>query len=235
MKQIENGLIPIYENEEGKQLVNGRTLHDFLKVKQDFSDWIKSQLESVDATENKDFSRFPFKREGNNATLIEYALTIYIAKEISMVAGIAPRANKETKRLSKQARQYFIFIEDKYNREQKELEQKKYAELEDRVKQLEETKAIDYNKQLALQNLGKQKVINVLGGVNSPAYKDPHTRSKVFYAIWGAYKNEFAVNSYRNTSLKDFERGRHFLTTWQPSRKLKGIIQVKNEQLVIQI
>lgn len=104
-------LIKITTNDKGQQLVSARELHEGLKIKQDFSDWIKKQLESVDAIENDDFSRFPFKREGNNATLIEYVLTVDIAKEICMVVGVSPRTNEETRALSKQFRKYFIECE----------------------------------------------------------------------------------------------------------------------------
>ena len=57
-------LIKITTNDKGEQLVSGRELHEGLKVQQDFSDWIKKQLSNVDAIENTDFTRFPFKREG---------------------------------------------------------------------------------------------------------------------------------------------------------------------------
>ena len=104
-------LIKITTNDKGQQLVSARELYEGLKIKQDFSDWIKKQLESVDAIENDDFSRFPFKREGHNATLIEYVLTVDIAKEICMVVGVSPRTNEETRALSKQFRKYFIECE----------------------------------------------------------------------------------------------------------------------------
>ena len=106
-----NELIKITENEQGKKITSARELHEFLQVKQDFSDWIKKQLELVDAIENVDYSRFLFKREGNNATISDYSITIDISKEICMITGIAPRCNEETKKLSKEARQYFIACE----------------------------------------------------------------------------------------------------------------------------
>jgi phage antirepressor YoqD-like protein len=43
--------------------------------------------------------------------LYGYTITVEIAKEICMVAGIAPRSNEETKKLSKKARKYFIECE----------------------------------------------------------------------------------------------------------------------------
>lgn len=100
--------------EENKALVSARELHEFLKVKQDFSDWIKKQLESVDATENIDFTLLKGKTsESGGRPSTEYILTLDIAKEINMIAGIAPRSNEETKKLSKEARKYFIECEKK--------------------------------------------------------------------------------------------------------------------------
>ena len=243
MKEVENGLIPVYEDEKGNQLVDGRRLHEFLKIEKDFSTWMKDQLKNTDALKEKDYTTL----KGNCSTArprapIEYILTIEIAKEISMIAGIAPRSNKETRKLSKQARRYFISVEEKYKKLKdqriKELENMvniKLSDIDNRVKTLEDTKTIDYTKQLALQNLGKSKVVKALGGINSPAYRDKHIRSKTFFSIWNEYKNKFAVNSYRNTAVKDFEAGRDYLTMWKPSRKLAAQIQMKNGQTVIHI
>lgn len=110
-------LIPLKENDDGEVIIDGRELHEFLKVQQDFSDWIKKQLESTDSVRNVDFTTFPFKREqvSGTKTSIEYLLTLDTAKEICMIAGIAPRTNEETKKFSKKARQYFIQIEKAWN------------------------------------------------------------------------------------------------------------------------
>lgn len=94
---------------DGKQLLSARELHKKLKVQQDFSDWIKKQLELVDAEENLDYTTLPFKKE--RQILIEYVLTLDIAKEICMIVGASPRTNAETKDLSKHIRKYFIQCE----------------------------------------------------------------------------------------------------------------------------
>lgn len=116
LKIIDNNVeefIPIYETDTGEKVVNGRELHEGLGVQRDFTDWIKQQLNSVDATE-KDYFCFPFKREGNNATLYEYILKLEIAKEICLVAGASPRANKYLKDKSKDYRRYLIQFEERY-------------------------------------------------------------------------------------------------------------------------
>ena len=61
---IENdkNFIPVYLTDRKEKVVKGRELHSGLSVKQDYSNWIKKQLEVVDATE-KDFYKLTFKDE----------------------------------------------------------------------------------------------------------------------------------------------------------------------------
>ena len=103
-------LIKIATNEKGVQCVSARELHEGLKVQQDFSDWIKKQLDNVNAIEEIDFTLLKGKSSGGRPST-EYILTTDIAKEICMVVGVAPRTNPETKELSKQFRIYFIEAE----------------------------------------------------------------------------------------------------------------------------
>lgn len=105
-------LIKVTTNEQGQKLVGGRELHEALKVQQDFTDWIKKQLNNVDAIEGEEFTLLKGKtsEQGGRPTT-EYILTMDIAKEICMCVGVSPRTNEETKRLSKQVRKYFIECE----------------------------------------------------------------------------------------------------------------------------
>lgn len=89
-------------NNELIQTVNARELHDFLESKQDFSTWIKKRISDYEFTENEDFVRFHKKMEANNATIIEYYISLDMAKELSMV---------ERNEKGKQARRYFIECE----------------------------------------------------------------------------------------------------------------------------
>jgi len=105
---------PSFLTEEGEGFcVDGRTLWETLEVKQDFSDWIKKQIENSESIENIDFTSFPFKREDKNGwkSSIEYTFTLEIAKEIAMFAGANNRANIKLKANSKLVRKYFILME----------------------------------------------------------------------------------------------------------------------------
>ena len=48
-------LIKITTNEEGKQLVSARELHEFLEVGRDFTTWIKGRIKKYEFVENVDF------------------------------------------------------------------------------------------------------------------------------------------------------------------------------------
>ena len=97
---------------KGNSLVDARELHKVLQIKHDFNDWIKSQLNTVDAVEDRDFTTLKEKNDSKGRPQINYVLTIKIAGEIAMVAGIAPNANPETRKISKIVRQYFTDVND---------------------------------------------------------------------------------------------------------------------------
>ena len=97
-----NELIKVTPNEKGEQTVSARELHEFIQSKQDFSTWIKARIDKYGFIENQDFIRIHKKMEANNATIIEYAITIDVAKELSMV-----EANDN----GREARRYFIKCE----------------------------------------------------------------------------------------------------------------------------
>lgn len=86
------------------ETVNARELHEFLESKQDFSTWIKSRISKYSFIENDDYIRLHKKMEANNATIIEYHISVDMAKELSMV---------ENNDKGKQARRYFIECENK--------------------------------------------------------------------------------------------------------------------------
>lgn len=96
-------LIKIKKSQGGKSVINARDLHEFLKVKTRFNDWISNQIRDFDFIENQDYCTLT-KNLVNGGKLKEYAITIDMAKELSMLA----RSDK-----GKQARKYFIDCEKK--------------------------------------------------------------------------------------------------------------------------
>lgn len=122
--------LPILTDDGEGFCVDARDLHRELKLKDEFANWIKSNLQLVDGVENVDykivFGANPFKPNAHNqeemaqmspqrrsafGITTEYKLTLDCAKELAMITGIAPRVNQETKALSKLTRKYFITME----------------------------------------------------------------------------------------------------------------------------
>jgi len=109
-------LIPLIRSVIGDEEVNSvdaRKLHGFLESKRNFGNWITDRIKQYDLQEGTDFCSFnnSVKRAIGGTTLIEYALTLNAAKELSMVERTVK---------GKEARQYFIECE----RVKKELEAK---------------------------------------------------------------------------------------------------------------
>ena len=110
--RIGNDIIKITTNEEGKQLVSARELHEFLEVKSRFNDWINNRIKKYDFVEKEDYiaiAKTLVTAQGNASTYIDYAITIDMAKELSMV---------ENNDKGRQARKYFIECEKKLKEQQ---------------------------------------------------------------------------------------------------------------------
>lgn len=84
-------------------LVDARTLHAFLEVGRDFSNWIKARIFDYDFVENQDYVLTLAKKgERQNVIVHEYHLTLDMAKELAMV---------ERSERGRQVRRYFIALE----------------------------------------------------------------------------------------------------------------------------
>lgn len=164
MIENDKNFIPVYKTDKDEKVVKGRELHKGLGVQQKFADWMKKQLEMVDAIKNIDFSMFwinennvPFQgnAEINTNSMTakgykqEYILKLETAKEICLVAGTNSRANPELKRKSKEYRRYLINIEEKYKELQNQLIQNNSVlpkelkcEMDDFIKEAKEIKSL---------------------------------------------------------------------------------------------
>ena len=95
--------------------------------------------------------------------------------------------------------------------------------IDSRVTEIEDRMTIETGHQKVLHDLVNKKVVAILGGKDKPAYKE--LSKKAFRKCWDDYKNKFNVASYKDTPLKDFENGKHFITEWKPDRELELMIK----------
>lgn len=91
-----NDLIKIQPQAIGGQTietVNARELHSFLEVGKDFSNWIKNRIEQYGFVEDVDYlvaktgEQVPHQGGVRTVTMIDYHLSIDMAKELAMVVN----------------------------------------------------------------------------------------------------------------------------------------------------
>lgn len=225
---------------KGNNLVSARELHKVLQVKDVFTEWIKSQLSIVDAVEDRDYSFLALKPKNpqGGRPQVDYVLTLKIAGEVAMVAGIAPNANPETRKASKIVRQYFTDVNDLFfqmmlRSNDKAFQKQCMAELRKLIpnyeqKKLESSTIVDF----AVANKVVNKVVSEYYGLhycNKPAmpkemletrdkimdeyivlYKYCDTTEEIESKLKKAYpKSEVArAKSNYNRPIKDISTGR---------------------------
>lgn len=231
-------LIKIIER-EGRQLVSGRELHEFLEIRTKYKDWFRRMVE-YGFEEAIDFIRVAQKRATNNlknpvTTVIDHAISIDMAKEISMIQ----RTEK-----GKIARQYFINCEKKLKEVKKlspmelmELqfialkEQKeKIAQVENRVDKLEEDMPLLQIDCKEIQALVRKKGIEALGGYRSIAYNDNSLRGKVYSDIQQQIIREFGVVRYEAIKRSQLEMAKEIIINYKVPLVLENEIKLLNEQ-----
>ena len=104
LKKVEEGIIPIYENNSKEKLINARELHNVLKSKRDFSNWISDRIKKYHFIEGEDFSTILLESTGERPRK-EYILKLDVTKEIALIE------NNEQGRI---IRRYFIEVEKRY-------------------------------------------------------------------------------------------------------------------------
>lgn len=134
-----NQLVPIRENENGEVVVNARTLHKELKVKTRFSLWVEQNFKHF--KNGRDFTSVVSTTVVNNGAirkLDDYALTLEMAKHISMMSGTEKGF---------EVREYFIQVEKAWN--SPEMIMKRALQIADKkIISLEEKIALDKPKVL---------------------------------------------------------------------------------------
>ncbi|WP_340392005.1 ORF6C domain-containing protein [Paenibacillus sp. FSL E2-0190] len=105
-------------------------------------------------------------------------------------------------------------------------------EMEDRVEHLENRTTIDYGQQRTLKKAGNKRVLEIVGGKKSAAYKDSSLRTQVYSALWNEFTEFFEINSYNNTFIKDYDRALNYVPHWNPPNNLMRQIEQANGQML---
>ena len=215
-----NELIKVNINENQEPVISGRELHKALEVTERYSSWF-DRMTQYGFTENYDFSGCKVFNTLAKQELLDHALKLDMAKEISMI-----QRNEK----GKQARQYFIEVE-------KELKQqllpqtpeqqiallaqgnvnlnKKVEQIENSVLDLTDRFGLPSNKAKVLQKKVASKVYMFTGGKYSNAHKK--LGAKVFREFYKDLNNRFDVVKYSDIPLSRYDEATEYLDMWQPS------------------
>jgi len=104
-------LIPLIKRGETEQWVDARTLHRFLQIGKDFSNWIKDYIRDFEFVEGRDYSPYVAKSTGGRQA-IEYSITLDMGKHLAML---------QRSERGMRARQYFIECEKELRQVQNAL------------------------------------------------------------------------------------------------------------------
>lgn len=222
-------LIKIKTNENGEQLVSGRELHEFLEVGTKYTQWF-DEMTKYGFVENVDYStlnELSEKKEGSRfvkRTIINHAMTLDMAKEISMIQ----RTEK-----GKQARLYFIEVEKEYKEVQKKLPSTREAiqqlllqgveevnqrvdVMEERLSNVEENAKLDTGDYNVISKRVKKRVYEVARayGLN---VKQSKLLSPLFKDINGGIKRIANVDARTQLCKKHYQSVMDFINDWEPA------------------
>jgi len=217
---------------DGNGMTTARKLYDFLELNNsNYAKWYQRNiLENQFATENEDYIVFVPNDEnpqGGRPTQ-DFKLTASFAKKLSMTA-------KNEK--GEQARNYFIQAESKL----KELALKSSGVLKNLSPELQ---AIDRDLQsfkkdmplLALEcakitGAKNQKVVPLMGGKHSPAYKNRSLTKRVYRDLEAQLKREFGVDTYKAIKRNQCSLAIEIIKNYQLPLALKEEIADVNAQI----
>lgn len=107
---------------------------------------------------------------------------------------------------------------------------KKQQEQEKRISDIENKMTVNYELAENLRSSINYRAVELLGGKDSEAYKK--LNKKLFSSFYRDIKRTFKVNSYKNISVKNYDKAMRFIESWEPKDEvLIYAIQGLNSQL----
>ncbi|PWT38753.1 hypothetical protein DKZ22_12550, partial [Limosilactobacillus reuteri] len=145
------------------------------------------------------------------------------------------------------ADQFKLKYIDAFNQMEKQLQQQKplslpeqisliakgYENLSADVEDIKNRMGLPGNMAHSFCKKRNAKIINVLGGKKSNAYRDKNVRAKTYRALFSSYRETFDQDRYNDLPMKDFDKVIDFVNNWYPPFELQQEIQQTNAQLAI--
>ena len=125
--------------------------------------------------------------------------------------------NNPYKNLSKELQAIFIHDE-------------KIQKIEEDIKHLQNDVPLYTSECEVLQNKLKAKIVKLLGGKSSPAYRNASLRKKCYIDIQSQIKREFGVNSYKAIARKNYQKALEIIDNYiLPTVLNDQVIKLNNQ------
>lgn len=226
--------VPVVDSREVAEMVE----KEHSNLMRDIRGYV-SILENSKLNSQNFFIKDTYKVEGNNKTYDCFLLTRkgcdMVANKMSGKKGVlftaeyVTRFEEMEKSLKGQplklTTEQMLELQFKYAKEVKE----KVEKVDSRITVLEERMTIETGAQKTLCDLVNKKIMAVLGGKDTPAYKE--LSKKAYSQCWKDFKRIVGVASYKDTAIKDFDFARKVIIDWKPGRELELMIRGCNAQI----
>ena len=228
-------VIPVYDTDTGEKVVLGRELHERLKIKDKYTDWMQRMI-GYGFSEDVDYytlRKKPKRQDGTEmpGERIEHVITLDMAKHIAMIQR-TPEGMEIRQKLIDLEKNVAV---NQFAGASKELQaifvlDNRSMQHEKRISALETNMTVDYEQQRALRRAVNRVVVEALGGKTSPAYLDKSTRCKVYSECNKDAQDWFHVNSISNVPRKNFDNAIAYIERWRPCANTVMMIQNVNNQ-----
>ena len=206
-----NSLIQITKNTiNGAETnsVNAREIHDYLKVKTKFADWIKRAIEKYDFIENQDF--IVLKNGNGTNAFIDYIVTLEMGKELAMLEN-----NPKGKEIRKQFIDFELKGKSIIQQQSQEIQLLQgmlntISKMDSRVTELEQTRRLENWQEKELLDLKNKKVYEL---AEKHDFKNDESMIKKLHTrVWKAFKNRFNIPRYNELPCLKLEDGKSFIS-----------------------
>ena len=125
--------------------------------------------------------------------------------------------------------------ENPYKNLSKELQaifihDEKIQKIEEDIKHLQNDVPLYTSECEVLQNKLKAKIVKLLGGKSSPAYRNASLRKKCYIDIQSQIKREFGVNSYKAIARKNYQKALEIIDNYTlPTVLNDQVIKLNNQ------
>lgn len=220
-------LIKTFKQNDGSVAVDGRDLHEFLEVRERYTDWFRDMVK-YGFTENVDFVGFTEKttKPQGGRPQTNHALTLDMAKELSMIQR-TPKG--------KRAREYFIHMEKQAQLPQSPAERlqlvmqvtndqtQRIEKIDSRVTDLEDNQFLAPGEYNYLSKAISKTINNFINAQQTGL--NMKQRRELYKDINGGVKKITGIQTRSQLREGDFQNVQDYVSNWVPSTATLALIK----------